>query len=188
MNSLLLKECSIITNKEYYNKVNEDILEASKYYPWINEIYIPTKKPVSKVYEVIVVNKNFIENTFSTKDDFISEYSKKVTVIVPNNYPKTHCLIYGGAWIDIDKISYNDRHFYPQACGLNLFCVGVPKSVNDYSNIILENFKTIENMLTAYELYQKGETNTLELLSYSHGKEGEKEYGKQKRQRKNRTR
>ena len=186
MNSLLLKQCSIITNEQYYDKVDKDINEASKYYPWINEVYIPTVKPISKIYEIIVVNKNFIDDSVSIKDDFINEYSKKVIVIVPNNYPNTHCLVYGGNWIDIEKVSYDDRHFYPQECGLNLFCVGVPKSVNDYSNIILENLKTVENMLNAYELYQKGETNTLELLSYSHGKEGEREYGKQKR--KNRIR
>ena len=100
MNSLLLKECSIITNNEYYDIVNKDIDEASKYYPWIKEIYIPTVKPKSKVYEVIVVNKKFIEDSFSIEEDFINEYSKKVFVIVPNNYPNAHCLVYGGSWID----------------------------------------------------------------------------------------
>lgn len=188
MNSVLLKECSVISNKEYYAKVNEDMVEASIHYPWINEVYIPKVKPISKVYEVIVVNKEFIDNTLSIKDDFIYEYLKKVTVIVPTNYPNNHCLIYGGEWIDVKKMSYANRHFYPHKSGLNLFCVGVPKSINDYSNIILENLRTVENMLNAYELYQKGEINTLELIAYSHGKEGEKEYERKKRIHKNRSR
>jgi len=48
-------------------------------------------------------------------------------------------------------------------------------------NVILENIRTAEKMLMAYELYQTGETKSLELNAYSHGTKGINEYAKDKK-------
>lgn len=176
MDNRLLKYTRHINNKLYFYAVNRDINEALKYYPWINEIYIPTIIPTTKIYEAIVVNKKIIDLTRAEREDFTKDYSKKVYIIVPPKYPYQHCLIFGGRWIKEYKLQVKDIHFEELFDKIKLFCVGVPKSVLNFSNIILDNLKTIENMLICYELYQKGKSNKLELLAYSHGIEGELEY------------
>ena len=176
MDSRLLKYISGVNNKLYFYAVNRDIIEASKYYPWINEIYVPTVVPTTRVYEVIAVNKKIIDLTKAEREDFTEDYSKKVYIIVPPDYPFCHCLIFGGQWIKEYKLQAEDVHFKELFDGIKFFCVGVPKSVLNFSNIILENLRTVENMLIAYELYQKGKSSRLELLAYSHGEEGKLEY------------
>ena len=72
---------------------------------------------------------------------------------------------------------YNDQHFYDiNSHGKYQFCVGVPESFIYMKNVILENVRTADKMLVAYELFQTGQTNKLELLAYSHGDKGQKEY------------
>ena len=56
------------------------------------------------------------------------------------------------------------------------FCVGVNKSFQTLNNVILENVKTAEHMLIAYEQVQKGITPRAKLIGYAHGDEGEREY------------
>ena len=55
-------------------------------------------------------------------------------------------------------------------------CVGLPESFPLMKNVILENVKTAENMLIAYERVMTGVSNTLELIAYSHGEHGSKEF------------
>ena len=70
-----------------------------------------------------------------------------------------------------------DRHFYEKGKnGMREFCVGVNESFQTLNNVILENVKTAENMLIAYEQVQKGITLRARLIGYAHGNKGEKEY------------
>ena len=87
----------------------------------------------------------------------------------------------GGSWFDIDKIPFEDRHFYETPDCDYQFCLGVPQSFKSLRNVVLENVKTAEQMLFAYESYQQGMTNKVKLISYSHGKKGMDEYERNKK-------
>ena len=164
--------------KKYFSIVEQHITELKSNYPFVKSIELKNQSLIS--LEVIAVNKKIIDITNANENDLCGEYSKKVIVIIPLDYPNCHCKIYGAKWLDTSKISNNDKHFYP-GCDLGLdFCVGVPNSVKNLSNVLLENIRTIEVMLIAYEKLQKGESKKLELKSYSHGKDGENEYEKDK--------
>ena len=43
-------------------------------------------------------------------------------------------------------------------------------------NVIIENVRTAENMLIAYEQFQKGFAEIVKLKAYSHGEKGKDEY------------
>ena len=62
-----------------------------------------------------------------------------------------------------------------------LFCVGVPQSFIYLKNVILENVRTAESMMIAYESYQRGITNKVDLIAYSHGEEGKNEYSRNRK-------
>ena len=46
-------------------------------------------------------------------------------------------------------------------------------------NVILENIRTAEHLLIAYENYLCGNTKTVVVEEYSHGDQGIKEYAKE---------
>ena len=48
------------------------------------------------------------------------------------------------------------------------------------SNVILENVKTADHILTAYADYISGRTKTIVLAQYSHGERGINEYRRKK--------
>ena len=108
--------------------------------------------------------------------------SKAKEIIVPFDYKKAGCKVYGGKWIDTKLVKEEYQHFNgKRKDGCYLFCVGVPESFLKMENVILENIRTAEKMLIAYELYQTGETRSLELNAYSHGTKGINEYAKDKK-------
>lgn len=139
-------------------------------------------KPHEIELRVIAADKKLIEMTCSDMNDFLNGYSKELHIIVPFDYKKNGCKVFGGKWIDIKSIELQHQHFNGKRTDGNyLFCTGVPDSFLEMKNVILENVRTADKMLTAYELYQKGLTNGLELLAYSHGEEGVDEYKKRKK-------
>lgn len=164
----------------YTDDVFSDYAELRKYYPF-SEIYVPKNLCEDIRIDVIAVNKNIISKLSASKNDFINTFSKKVTIIVPHNYKITGCKVYGGKWINENEIPSKDCHFLKMSNGDCDFCLGVPESFRRYKNVILQNVKTVENMLTAYELLLNGTTDHLCLFAYSHGKKGELEYEKTKK-------
>lgn len=167
-------------SNDYFQIVNRDLKELKLFYPYVKIIYIPTKVPSLIVLEVIAVSKDIIDKTHATEDDLRLQYSKKITVIIPKDYPNSNCYIYGAGWLDLEKIPYEDRHCYREVGNELQLCVGVPQSAVNLKNVLLENIRTAENWLIAYEKLQKGDCNKLELKAYSHGYDGEQEYRRDK--------
>lgn len=167
-------------SNDYFQIVNRDLKELKLFYPYVKIIYIPTKVPSLIVLEVIAVSKDIIDKTHATEDDLRLQYSKKITVIIPKDYPNSNCYIYGAGWLDLEKIPYEDRHCYREVGNELQLCVGVPQSAVNLKNVLLENIRTAENWLIAYEKLQKGDCYKLELKAYSHGYDGEQEYRRDK--------
>ena len=101
---------------------------------------------------------------------------------MPYDYTRNGCNIYGASWIDLEKIPPKDHHFNGKENGKYLFCVGVPQSFIHLKNVLLENVRTAENMMIAYESYQREITKKVNLIAYSHGEKGENEYNRNRKQ------
>lgn len=167
---------------EYYADVRQDIEGLKTVYPFVQVFLPPTTQPQLVQLTVVAVDNDVVHETFATKDDFLGEYSKRVFVTIPRDYKLKGCNIYGGKWINTKVIPSRFHHFNGQRQdGERLLCVGVPDSFKEMRNVLLENIKTADRMLTAYELFQTGKTNRLELIAYSHGEKGINEYRKQKK-------
>ena len=161
----------------YVEDVFADIQQARKKYPFIEATLLPTVDPTPIQLRVVAVNKSLLEQTNATCEDFVGPYSKELEIIVPFDYKNAGCKVYGGKWIDTIMVKEEYQHFNgKRKDGCYLFCVGVPESFPQMENVILENIKTAEKILIAYELYQTGETKILELNAYSHGTKGINEY------------
>lgn len=174
---------SVLVNDviDYDRSVAEDISELKTIYPFTTYSCYPTttKKPIT--IKVIAADINLIQKTCATKEDFLHEYRKDLEIIVPFSYKETGCIVYGGQWLDLNKIPSECRHFF-QKCedGRFSLCVGVPDSFKLMKNVILENVRTAANMLNAYEFYLTGKTKKLELIAYAHGQKGIYEYYEKK--------
>ena len=167
--------------KSYYTDVKKDVEELKTEYPFTTVCNYPlnTNQPIEII--VIAANIDLIETIHGKRNDFVGDYSKKLRIVVPHDYKILGCNVYGGRWIDEKKVNEADYHFYStERDGTRLFCVGVPKSFTNLKNVILENVKTADNMLKAYECLQKGLTKNLNLIAYNHGKRGEEEYERKK--------
>ena len=85
--------------------------------------------------------------------------------------------------MDARRFEKKDLHFYddklPNPHGY-LMCVGLTESFPLMKNVILENVKTAENMLIAYERVMTGVSSKLELIAYSHGDAGKKQFRRNK--------
>ena len=172
----------LISHCNYYREVFEDIDEVKKQYPFTNVVLLPTVNPKEIELHVVAVNVEIINTTKAEVNDFLGEYSKEIRVVVPFDYKRSGCKVYGGQWIDLSKLRKKDLHFHDvNEKGELLFCVGTPASFLLMDNVILENIRTAEKMLVAYERYMCSRTAKLELIAYSHGKEGIEEYEKDKK-------
>lgn len=168
--------------EDYLRNVMEDIAIVKEEYPFTVYSFIPSQLPQPIVLRVVAANKKLIDKTAADEEDFLGEYSRELKVIVPFNYKTEGCEIYGAKWLDLKRISLEDIHFFSiENDGSKKFCVGVPESFVTMKNVILENIRTAENMLTAYERFQKGKSSKLDLLAYSHGWKGRIEYDRNKR-------
>ncbi|HJI74579.1 MAG TPA: hypothetical protein OIM03_09985 [Veillonellaceae bacterium] len=167
---------------EYYRAVVSDINELKEQYPFTKRILLPTKSASPIELDITAVRADVINQTGANEVDFLGRYSRRLHVIIPYDYHKKGCLVYGGKWIDRKKIPDKDQHFNGVSQdGSLLLCVGVPESFSQFKNVILECVKTADNMLTAYEKYQCGQSESLELISYAHGERGINEYRKEKK-------
>ena len=168
--------------REYIEDVFADIQQARETYPFIETTLLPTVNPEPIQLKVVAVNKSLLERTHAKREDFIGLYSRELEIIVPFDYKKAGCKVYGGKWIDTKLVKEEYQHFNgKRKDSCYLFCVGVPESFPQMENVILENIRTAEKMLIAYELYQTAETRSLELNAYSHGTKGINEYAKDKK-------
>ncbi len=177
------KSKRVMNNKSFDNYISivkNDLKELIFYYPFTKIIIIPTANPSPIKLEIIAVNKEIIDKLLAREEDFVGEYSKRIIVEIPSNYPKEHCIITGGSWIDYNSIDQTDRHFYLRGNKGVEFCVGVPTSIKELKNVLLENVITVDNLLTGYEMLQRKMTDKLEVRAYSHGNEGIEEYNNEK--------
>lgn len=171
-----------INYQEYYQAVKRDFDELKKEYPFSTIYLPPTSLPICVSIRVVAVNIKILQITSGDETDFLGKYSRELKLEVPFDYLKVGCNVYGGEWIQEEMIHEADRHFYErEKDGTRLLCVGAPKSFQRLRNVILENVKTAENMLIAYELVQKGKRTRVELIGYAHGTRGEMEYEKDRR-------
>ena len=171
-----------MNSTQYYNDVYKDYCELNEIYPFCKVEFPPIETFGEVIITVLAANIDLVKETMANESDFLGTYSKKLTVIVPKNYQQNGCFVYGGQWIDAMVIPDKDRHWFMWDDKFNAFklCVGIPSSYKYLSNVILENVRTAENMLIAYENYMKGTTNNLQLLAYDHGIAGIKQYEAQK--------
>lgn len=167
--------------RHYAAQVSCDVEQLKRVYPWTRTIYSPSSVPSPIQLSVTAVSKDVIETLQAREEDFLAEYSKSLQVTIPFDYEQKGCEIYGAGWLDIEAVPQEDRHFFGSKNGLHKFCLGVPVSFAQMNNVILENIKTADNMLVAYELFQKGINQGVNLIAYSHGKVGEDEYAKDKK-------
>lgn len=162
---------------EYYDDVKIDYDEMMKVYPFSSLSFLPTAEPSPAIINVVAVNKSIIDSMHAAQEDFTGKYNKELKVIVPFDFKKRGCLVYGGSWIDVSKISESERHFYTdkKSDGRYLLCLGVPESFQQMDNVILENVKTAENLLIAYEKVMRY-GGRIYVKAYAHGKKGEEEF------------
>lgn len=163
----------------YYHNVSLDYRELREQYPYCYLTILPTVEPKLATIRVVAANKDLIEMTGAVESDFIGEYSRELHIEIPMDYKRTGCKVYGAKWVDIDRFDDRDRHFYhcdhrdPRGYEL---CVGLPESFPLMKNVILENVRTAENMLIAYERVMTGVSENLELIAYAHGDAGKKQF------------
>lgn len=163
--------------RKYYEDVRKDFEELKAEYPYSTMYMAPTVEPKQIRLRVIAVHRDIILAAKAEEEDFLEEYSKELQIVIPWDYKKQGCKVYGGVWLREELIHEADRHFYEKRKnGTREFCVGVNESFRTLNNVILENVKTAENMLIAYEQVQKGITPRARLIGYAHGNKGEKEY------------
>lgn len=172
----------MINWNKYYESVKRDFVELKRVYPFASLTILPTVEPHDVIITVIAVSNSIIEAVFGTEDDFTGKYSKLLKIDIPTDYKNNGCKVYGGKWVDFSKIENKDIHFFHEKgkviekYGGYQMCVGTPESFRKMDNVILEAVKTADNTLVAYERLLTGQSKTLELLAYSHGISGRKEY------------
>ena len=168
--------------KKYYRELFADYNALKIHYPYTKLFIPPTSLPYEAKLVVIAVGKDLIDTLHAFPEDFTDDYSKLIEVVIPYNYKRKGCQVYGGAWIDLNSLRLEDRHILGQLKDGRLkLCVGVPASFEEMENVILECVRTADNYLVAYEKYLKGVSKNLELLSYSHGETGKQQYVKDKK-------
>lgn len=156
-------------------------------YPFCYLTLPPTVEPSLVEIRVIAANIALIEAVGGVENDFLGDYSKELHLIVPVDYQERGCIVYGAGWVNTDKIPNEDIHFFHEKDkiirtkhGLQI-CVGTPESFPLMKNVILENVRTAENMLIAYEQVMAGLTDKLEVIAYAHGDEGRRQFQQNKR-------
>lgn len=133
-------------------------------------------------FTCLLVSKKEIDEIFSTKEDYLGEYSREAYVIVPFDYEKKGCAVYCKKWKNISRIPNEHYHFENFSIyDFYKLCTGVPESFKFLKSPILECLRTAEQTLIAYELYLRGYNNDIILIDYNHGQKGVIEYASNKR-------
>lgn len=171
----------------YYNNVLSDFKEMRKEYPFCYLTIPPTIKPSQAEIRVVAVNKGLIDIVDGVENDFLGEYSKELHMHIPLNYKDRGCIVYGAGWVKTEELTNEDIHFFHTdgklirtQYGLQI-CVGTPESFPMMKNVILENVKTAENMLVAYERVMVGISEKLEVIAYAHGEKGRIQFQQDKK-------
>ena len=168
--------------KRYIEQVKKDFAQLKEMYPFSTLSIAPTTEITPVTIKVTAANKKLIDAMLAEQSDFQGEYSRDLHLVVPFEYQQIGCEVYGGRWIKTGQVKNSDLHFHGKSEDGSLkFCVGVPESCKNMDNVLLENVRTAEHMLIAYEELQKGLTNTINLKAYSHGDRGKDEYRRDKR-------
>ena len=153
-------------------------------YPFCYLTIPPTFEPSQAEIRVVAVNIGLIEAVSGVESDFLGDYSKELHLIVPIDYKQRGCIVYGAEWVQIEKLPNEDVHFFHDngklirtKHGLQI-CVGTPESFPLMKNVILENVRTADNMLVAYERVMTGASEKLEMIAYAHGDKGRSQFQK----------
>lgn len=175
-----MTEIDVNQYRQYRSRLMQDFHALIIQYPFSTITFLPTIDPSPAILKVIAVHRKLIDEVMGSSSDFTGIYSKELFIVAPFDYLKNGCDLYGASWVDLHRIKEKDRHFFNKCRktkhGYKL-CVGVPESFPLMNNVLLENVKTAENMLIAYERLMHGETTTLEdLKTYSHGQAGRQEF------------
>lgn len=162
-----MTEIDVNQYRQYRSHLLRDFHALIIQYPFSTITFLPTVDPSPAILKVIAVHKKLIDEVMGSSSDYTGVYSKELFIVVPFDYLKNGCDLYGASWVDLHRIKEKDRHFFNKCRktkhGYQL-CVGVPESFPLMKNVLLENVKTAENMLIAYERIMRGETSVLEDL------------------------
>ena len=168
-------------SQHYYEDVDKDIKEVRTFYRYVDEVFtIGLSKPCFRTFKVLAVSDDILNETHSTKDDYMDVHSQEIYVVVPEDYKQKGCIVYGLKWDDLSLINEKDLHVNPgkDNNGYRELCVGVPESFPRERNPILASIRTAQFLIMSYKLYLTHQTDKVELLSYSHGEKGRMEYAK----------
>ena len=168
-------------DQQYYLDVDKDIKEVKTYYKYVDEMFtIGYSKPHFRIFKVLGVSNDILNETHSTKEDYLGAHSPEIYVVVPEDFKQRGCIVYGLKWDDLSLISEKDLHVNPgrDNNGYHELCVGVPESFSRENNPILASIRTAQFMIMSYKLFLTHQTDKVELLSYSHGNKGRLEYAK----------
>ena len=170
-----------IIDKQYYREVDKDIKEVRQHFKYVDELFSTgLNKPSFRVFSVLAVSNEILNETNSTKEDYLGNHSQEIYVVVPDNYKEKGCIIYGLKWDDLSLINDKDLHINPgrENNGYHELCVGVPESFSKEKNPILASIMTAQFIIMSYKLFLTHHINKIELISYSHGDKGRLEYAK----------
>lgn len=164
---------------DYYSAVIRDYTELKEHYPFSYLSIPPTIVPKPASLRVVAANIELVQSINADENDFLGDYSRELYISIPVDYKEKGCKVYGAKWVDVKLFQNHDIHFYNHAdlekMGYEL-CVGTPESFSLMPNVILENIKTAERMLIAYEQVMTGATKQLNLIAYSHGDAGRRQF------------
>lgn len=151
------------------------------------------------VFETWGYSRAYIEKFNRQFDDVVTEErSKRILLLVDNDYVRKGATPYAlEGWSGLDMIDSSDRHFYDtqkprEDCpplmefwerGAKEICPCVPMAVLEMENPLLENVRTVDHLLSAYEQFLKGNTSRVVLREYSHNEEGEREYARERKRK-----
>lgn len=176
-----LKKDKVDWDKYYYN-VRSDFREMRAQYPFCYLSILPTITPSEAEIRVVAANIGLIDAVCGVENDFLGDCSKELLLRVPVDYQENGCVVYGANWVEIEKLTDEDIHFFhsngkiiKNRYGFQL-CVGTPESFSMMPNVILESVKTAENLLIAYERVMTGESKKLEMIAYAHGDVGRRQF------------
>lgn len=179
------------------SKIKKDFRELKSYYPFSQMVFVSSNEIH---FEIYAINNKEVKLLHLKRTKIENEkYSKRIYVVVSEDYLLVGPHIYSmERWNNLHLIPYECKHFYDyekyeyiegkivttkpyylQGRGY-LTCTSVSKANKTMKNPLLENVKSAEMMLRAYELFIRGINDKIVLRQYSHGDQGIKEYEKER--------
>ena len=81
----------------YYQSAQEDIMELIQEYPFTKRVITPSAIPEPIILNVVAVNIGLIGECNAQENDFKGEYSKELKIVMPYDYTRNWCKIYGAS-------------------------------------------------------------------------------------------